>query len=458
MIRWQVIHQIQKRLGVKDSPKDPGDDARGAPDFIDWPTWDDLLHQKMWVEWVRRSYEGGLRVMVALAVNSKTLGDMTRGPGDPLPTDDRSSADKQLTELKAFVGRHTDFMGIATSPEELEQIIRENKLAVVLGIEVDAIGNFYGKTSVTNAEISAEIDRLFGAGVHYIFPIHRLDNAFGGAAVYDADIINYSNFRETGHWYDFQCVKKFTYNFKKTDDLLFTAGVIAKLGVKLDPPDYTPCDAGMGQANNLGLTPEQGPFAIKEMMRHGMLIDIDHMSEKAQDCAIKIAQKVGAGYPMNSGHNKLRVLGMKDSDRSTERSMPDKRYTQIGKLHGMAGIGTGDMDAKAFVTEYQNIVKAMGPGAVAGFGTDTNGLARGMPPRQNSAVHYSDEFPRSSLGTRWWDYNKDGVAHYGMLPDFLEDVRTLAGGKEVVEDGMMFGADYFLQTWKKCVKEKGNVH
>jgi hypothetical protein len=181
------------------------------------------------------------------------------------------------------------------------------------------------------------------------------------------------------------------------------------------------------------------------------------MSELSQGTAIAIAKGVGTGYPMNSGHNVLRVLGP-NSSTANERSMPAARYAEIGKLHGMAGIGTARLDAQAFLTEYQNIVKAMGHGAVAGFGTDTNGLAAGMPPRQNSAVRYSDEFPRSSLGTKWWDYNKDGVAHYGMLPDFLHDARTLAGGKEVVDNGMMFGADYFLQTWKKCVKEKGNVH
>lgn len=41
-----------------------------------------------------------------------------------------------------------------------------------------------------------------------------------------------------------------------------------------------------------------GKFAIKEMMRHGMLIDIAHMSELSQNDAIKLAQRVGAGYPL----------------------------------------------------------------------------------------------------------------------------------------------------------------
>jgi hypothetical protein len=61
--------------------------------------------------------------------------------------------------------------------------------------------------------------------------------------------------------------------------------------------------SAFGQRNMqaLGLTP-QGIFAIKEMMRHRMLIDIDHMSDPSKAAAIAIAQKVGDGYPVNSGH------------------------------------------------------------------------------------------------------------------------------------------------------------
>lgn len=103
--------------------------------------------------------------------------------------------------------------------------------------------------------------------------------------------------------------------------------------------------------------------------------------------------------------------------------MSAKRYAEIGELHGMAGIGTASMDAQEFLTMYPRGDRGNGRGAVPGFGTDTDGLATGMPTRPNSSVHYSDEFPRSSLGTKWWDHNHDGVAHYGMLPDYPEDVR-----------------------------------
>ena len=155
LIRWQVIHNAQQKSIPPAA--DESDDAQGAPDFNEWPVWNDVTHQKMWVEWIRRAYEGGLRVMVALAVNNKTMADMTSGPGDG-PTDDRASADLQIKEIKAFVGRHADFMGIASTPEELEQLVRANKLAVVLGVEIDNIGNFNHVSPLTEKAISAEIE------------------------------------------------------------------------------------------------------------------------------------------------------------------------------------------------------------------------------------------------------------------------------------------------------------
>ena len=48
---------------------------------------------------------------------------------------------------------------------------------------------------------------------------------------------------------------------------------------------------GVGQTNNRGLT-EEGVFALHEMMRHGMLIDIDYMSDASKNKAIQVAKLV----------------------------------------------------------------------------------------------------------------------------------------------------------------------
>src|SRR5207237_683144 len=160
------------------------DNAVGYPSFKDWPLWNDITHQKMWVDWVRRSYDSGQRVMVALAVNNYTIATGVAGDGDG-PTDDRASADLQIAEIKTFVGRHNDFMEVAFTPDDLRRIIAANKMAIVLGVEIDNIGNFNklpggGGGKATHDEVL----RLYNEGVRYIFPIHLIDNKFGGTAVY----------------------------------------------------------------------------------------------------------------------------------------------------------------------------------------------------------------------------------------------------------------------------------
>ena len=495
--RKRVIHEVQRGNGGADE----SEDASGYPSFPEWPVWNDLTHQKMWVEWIRRAYLGGLRAMVALAVNNKTLGDMTAGPGD-YPTDDKSSADLQIAEIRSFVGRHPDFMAVAYTSADVYRIVSANKLAVIIGIEVDHIGNLYAPTNPlvpglvpvppSNADLKAEIDRLYGEGVRYIFPIHVIDNAFGGSAAYQ-NLFNVSNYREDGHPYLLVCAntaEDITYRYNN-DELGFEtiAAQLLKTGFSVNSISYPPCNQpgqSGGQKNSLGLT-ASGEVALHEMMRLGMLIDVDHMSQAAADATLKIAQQFG--YPVNSGHNGLRGTS---STSHNERALRADQYKTIGKLHGMAGVGSAGADAQGWLTGYNLVITAMGGGSIVGaFGTDTDGLALGMRPRPGMragpqypqyqqcisdesqkgivaataapitcrqqfpnafvtvppSVRYSSAFPPSRDGNKIWDYNVVGVAHYGMLPDFLQDVKSLPGGAAMVAR-FMHGADYFYRTWK----------
>jgi hypothetical protein len=183
----------------------------------------------------------------------------------------------------------------------------------------------------------------------------------------------------------------------------------------------------------------------------------------------------------------------------------------------MAGVGSGGLDAYSWVQAYNAVIGAMGANAVAGFGTDTNGFALGMPPSSpqygptpqygscvvqkekdctsdltpsqlavcrakaqsdcktqypdgclkncgRPLIQYSVAFPKSTLGSGTWDYNSDGVAHYGMIADFIQDVKNVPAlsspnalsGAGVINN-LMLGADYFYQMWKKCEAEKAKV-
>jgi hypothetical protein len=149
-----------------------------------------------------------------------------------------------------------------------------------------------------------------------------------------------------------------------------------------NPPTYNCASStGAGQTNQLGLN-EAGTFAIKEMMRRGMIIDIDHMADFSKNAANKLANEVNGHYPLNSGHASLRgffpTSGFQTPAANreiNERSMSAAQYKAIAQLHGMAGVGSGNLDAFQWAEMYEQVIQAMQVGAhtgvtvSAGFGT-----------------------------------------------------------------------------------------
>jgi microsomal dipeptidase-like Zn-dependent dipeptidase len=490
-LRKMLIHEFQKGNEALET----GAFALGAPDFGQWPAWNDITHQKMWFEWVRRARDGGLRVMVALATNNKTLGDAVAGNGDG-PTDDKASADLQLTETKAWVNRHPDFMELAFNAADIKRIAQANKIAVVLGVEIDNIGNFnlpalaplLSNPVVAKDIIAGEIQRLYAAGVRYVIPVHVSDNVFGGAAIYKNDF-NTANLRETGHFWSIECANvedNITHTYTDGYDPLRAVAAFAKLG--LDPfrrsgpgPD---CPAGQqgksrGHRNAQGLT-HLGVIALKEMMKRGMIVDIDHMSQKTADATLDLAETFG--YPIVSGHSGIRGQAGADA----ENSRTKRHLERISKLHGMFGLGTDGAHRNGWASQYQTAMTYMGyqsadtgkaiyrNGAVA-FGTDLNGLVKGPKPGGSNSVTYDASFPKSSSanvgGSKYWDYNTEGVAHYGMMADFVRHVRTapsnnytgLGGiplgvpGSELVDHHLNRNANYFWLMWQRIEARKGSV-
>lgn len=449
-LRQAIIDSFQEQNKAVVTP----DNAVGYPSFKDYPKWNDLTHQKMWVDWVRRAYDGGQRVMVALAMNNATLAAGVSGPGDG-PTDDKASADLQIKEMKSFVGRHSDFMEIAYTPQDLRRIVAANKMAIILGVELDDIGNFDKVNNLTDAMVTSEIDRLYkDMGVRYIFPVHLTDNKFGGTAIYK-DIFNLSNYHQTGKFWDITCSdagEGITHAFVVQGfDFMLAGAKATKLGIDIarfppDPPDPKTKCGGRGHKNNSGIT-SAGWTAIQEMMRLGMLIDVDHMSLKGVNSLLdKSETKVSGGYPLVSGHTGLRSV------EQTENSRDDNQLKRISALGGMFGLGSSGVKSEGYIRDYNKAANIMGAGRVA-FGTDLNGLEKGAAPAGNACSKglYNASFIKSKTGDKTWDFCTEGVVHYGMLPDFLRNIALKQGGSSV-NSSIMQNAEMFAQMWEKAVK------
>ncbi len=413
------------------------DHPDGYPYFTRWPKYNDILHQHMWISWLKRAYDGGLRVMAALAINSVTL---TKGVDGNTPYDDRYSGDLQLSEMKVLVNRH-HWMEIAYSAQDLRRIVGQDKLAVVLGVELTDIGNFV-KDRIQNPSHSAiryEIRRLYDQGVRYVFLVHNIDNYFGGTAVYESAMAR-ANRYHYGRWWQLRCAQAgegIIHQFDTGWDF-FISLVLGPAGGKQPVPS---CPAGVGYANSRGLQ-NAGRVALDEIMRLHMMIDVDHMSQYTFEDTL--AYTSAAGYPLISGHAGLRA----QSGKKTERSRTWDEYRLLAQRSGLAGVGWADLDAVGFLSSAQNVSAS---GISIALGSDVNGLSPLPKPRQacrtKPCVVYSSQFPAASLGAKSWDYNTEGMAHYGLLPDFLRDVEGLPNGKPMV-DKLFGGAEQLARMWE----------
>jgi microsomal dipeptidase-like Zn-dependent dipeptidase len=467
--------------------------------FAYFPHQSSKVHQQMWWEWIKRAKEqGNLRVMVSLTVNSELLATILNGD---TPIDDKASADLQIDEIIAFVKRHDDFMEIAKTPADLRRIVGADKLAVILGMEVDNLGNFNKlEINANETTVKAEINRLYAKGVRYIFPIHLVDNKFGGTAVYD-NLFNAANKYSTGgaigNYFDVETgsveyrlgvssIPGGDFMVMQTFAPTLTAlsGTPYPPAMQGDPskPDFCPVPvlgcwktfktlqgiftpnpsyavySGIsgGHVNKKGLT-ELGKFAVLEMMKLGIIIDIDHMWDKSQADTLAIAERVNNGvsndYPVNIGHN-----GLQDP-RGSERIALLNTVKRIAALKGVFGIGTSDsekhkFDSQTFISSFNEVWTAMGGnsyGAVA-IGTDVNGME--LLPRGPENVlpnFYNSDFPISKTANREWHYPSQGVTHYGLMADFLRDVKQK---NPTVHENLMNSAEHFARMWEKAERQK----
>jgi len=452
--RNKVVDEMDRKWGAPVHTK-----TAGFPNFSEWPKHNSVLHQQMWVDWIRRAYEGGLRIMVALAVNNHCLADAAETSG---PNDDLRSMNIQIQRMREFVGRH-DFMEIALTAADVRRIIGANKLVVILGVEMDNIGNFYDPadrkggayiSNPTETQMRNEVDRLYSLGVRYIFPIHLTNNAFGGSAIYEHGF-NVANKYNTGRAFNVEAVDsratgitfKLQNPFQAIDNLgvlamRFTGTVIpghVMPNTRANYPEYTDPGLSRGHRNTEPLTP-LGRRAIRYMMEKGMLIDIDHCSEKAVNEILAIAQT--NDYPVNSGHN-----GPRGTD-GNENGRTDAQYTVIQRLGGMIGLGHGG-DANGFLSALRKVLPLSGNKQVC-IGTDVNGLyPLPGPPPANARITYGGDLTRSVMGSKTWDFNTDGMAHYGLLPDYIRSWEA-AGMTQAEKEVFFSSAEYFTQMWEKC--------
>jgi microsomal dipeptidase-like Zn-dependent dipeptidase len=412
-----------------------------APDdqlgFRGWPAFDEITHVKTHQDWIRRAYEGGQRLMVALIVHNQLLAAVSTATKFVFQAQsDRDTVEPQIQLLLEFVAHNRDWCGLAKAPADARDLIEANKMAFVLGIETDSINDWVKDSQFAPDDTPANrkaihdaihdyFEYLHKLGVVQVNLIHLSDNAFGGMALYDMLFIINSLTRrgvlpnaEDG-WAPHAANPDEVISAPVDLDSIIwekLAPAAQQLLGITTPPISGIGTYGYGDRNKNGMT-VAGEGALPEAMRLGMVVDMDHMSEHSADKAHEIATTVTKDvpvtpYPLVSAHNGARKLALRppaslptptDFPNPGERRNPHtwpsesmKSETQlewIKETKGMFGHGIAGSDSLSFGTvpnDCPGSSKTVAQGLEyltarlempVALGTDWNVLLGGPSPR-----------------------------------------------------------------------------
>ncbi len=436
-------------------------DTVGWPTFKDWPAPGSLTHEGTYYRWVERAYQGGLRVLVNLTLESNGLCGL-----QPTKTHSCNEMDtvrleiKQLEALEDYIdaqsgGPGKGWMRIVTTPFEAREVVNAGKMAVISGVEISRLFDcriYNGVPECTRDSVRRDLDSLHAMGVRSMELAVKTDTAISGAAGDPGTnglVTNASNKLETGRYFDMRTCTGDPRSADKTQ-LTFGPGAdpISSFARVLDPGGQTPVYPAPPHCNSVGLS-EIGRDLVNRMMDKGMLIDPDHMSQAARESTLDLIE--GRRY---SG-----VI----SSHSWSTPLDESRVLRAGGvvIPKTSAIGVSS-DTSWMVSEHKRIREMRDPRFVFGFGfgSDMNGVARQPIPRADATTNAPLTYPFKSLdgkqtieqattGKRTWDFNKDGVAQFGLYLDWIEEVRR-RGDPAFAED-MLRGSEAYLQMWERAV-------
>ncbi len=401
-------------------------------DFLGWPKWKSTTHQQAYYKWLERAHVGGLQLVVLLGVNNESMcasGRRLNEDGFKDCNDTMPAVKLQLAkarELETWLGeqcaggvttacalhqpadKKEGWFKVVTTPAMARSAIAKGQLAVVLGIEEATL--FGCKAGVCTPDtVRATVSDYYDLGVRHIFPIHNFDNGFGGAATW-MDTIALGNAYSTTSYYnaiDCPATPAFSggdgYGFKlfaapETDFLADIAQGLSRAFLGLTffvRPTYPSLTTTCNTKGLSGL----GDFLVREMMHKGMIIDVDHMSIRALNRTLDIAE--ANAYP---GIVASHVLMFELAEKSTrhERMRTKDQLQRIARVGGMIAAMTQPPDGAVIAPlnskvvgdckgssttwgqMYEYAVETMtidGVKPAIAFGTDFNGISNHNRPR-----------------------------------------------------------------------------
>ena len=255
--------------------------------------------------------------------------------------------------------------------------------------------------------------------------------------------------------------------------------------------------------------PGMGRGLVAALMQRGILIDIDHMSRRSIENMLDLAKTLPGSdaepYPLiashvqffdrypifggNGRHERMRTRAQLEAIRDTGGMIgamlkDDVQDTdQFGQRFDIAysqqygRVINNDCrySSKSWAQGYMYAVDLMN--TPVALGSDFNGIAGHLGPRFGSdacggwAAENREErsrqeimsrdlgypfelpgfgsFDRQQTGFKHFDYNVDGLAHIGLLPDFVADLRVIGVDNHYM-DKLFCSAEGFVRVWERA--------
>jgi hypothetical protein len=362
---------------------------------------------------------------------------------------------KRLRGLQDYVdaqsgGPGEGWLRIVTGPAQARRVIADGKLAVLIGVESSTLFGCEENGDCGRRDVDRGIARMRRLGVRSLFIAHWVNNAFVGSALEGGTkgvFINVFNAFQNGKY--FQAGKcphrgqgEEVHRLSDVERTILEDFFPRTEG--LPPmPEYPPGP----QCNTKGLT-KLGAYLVRRLMAEHMLIEVDHLSERARDEVLQITGR--RGYPVVSGHTGTGGAWVPSELRALYRA---------GGIAAATPAGAADLAQK--ILALGKYARGHAPGV--GLGTDTGGFSTLPGPDDDAAANplaYPFKsadgrvtFRRQRTGERTFDLNADGVAHYGLFADLLADMRFAPGGRRATK--LLFAsAEANLQTWERAVSSR----
>src|SRR5688572_26218072 len=420
----------------------------GWPTFEGWPKHDLMTHEQTYYRWLERAWMGGLRLYANLFVENGVLCELY--PIKRNSCDEMESVRLQVRdiyELQDYIdaqsgGPGEGFFRIVKNPFQARRVIADGKLAVVLGIEVSELFNCSHRDyqpNCTKEDIDRQLDEVYKLGVRDLELVNKFDNALAGVAGDSGEaglVVNQGNKYRTNTYWDIETCQ--TTEGDKEQPALPRDALIGNGLAALLPPGSAPVYGDPPHCNTRGLT-DLGEYLVRRMMEKQMIVDPDHLSQAARDevMALIEAEDYSGVFSSHSWSN-------------------EKDYPRIYRSGGV--VAPSDNSTTRFAKDWKRLRGQRDPRYVfgLGYGADMNGMSASAGPLgQEDRISYPFKsfdggvtIDKQKSGERTFDINEDGIAHYGLFPDWVEGLRQL-GGDEIVDD-MANGAEAYLQMWERA--------